>query len=255
MKLLSAVAWIFLLSACAKLDAPQPGRYRAELELAGGKAPLLLQIDGDSPQLRVALVNGDALLDAADATVREHQLHATLPNGAGEIQARFRSKTLHGEWRLRDAQGNATVLHFSAKLNAHYRFVEQPSTDNADVSGDWTLHNTGHIGAPVLQLTQTHDAIDGSMQLPGSAARMIFGQVHGDDVYLTAIGNGEVWLLRGRVNAQGNLQGQLWINAGAAQSWSAQRQEAHADAAVAVEPNDAPDQTRTVAFPWAIPTK
>lgn len=246
------------LAACAKLDAPQPGRYRAALNLKGGEAPLMLQIANEGKQLRLSLLNGDEPLVATDLRVENGALHALLPN-VGELQAKFRSNALSGEWRVTDAQGKTTVIPFDAKLNANYRFVAKPLTDNADVSGSWTLDatplsssNSAHNAMPpALQLAQTHDAVDGTLAVPGSDSRAVFGQVQGDDVYLTAIGAEQVLLFKGKVNAQGNLEGKVWINLDEAQNWSAKRSVDQPAASSFIRT----DATRQVAFPWAIPTQ
>jgi hypothetical protein len=152
--------------------------------------------------------------------------------------------------RLTDLQGKLQTLPFSASLEQHYRFQEKSSTDNADVSGYWQLEaiSPNHFSAPVtLQLQQTHDAIDGQLLLADGKPLSIYGQAQGDAVYLSSLSPGRALLFKGQVNAQGELQGELWTNLSTAQTAVARRVK---DGAVANE-----ETLRKVALPWAVPTR
>jgi len=245
------------VSGCAKLDAPEAGDYRAALTLQGGEAVLPLHIDRSGRNIQLNLKLGDHSLAASEVRVQDGQLSAVLPDHLGELQAKIRSNGLSGEWRIADAQGKSAVLPFDAKLHATYRFEEKSLTDNADVSGFWNLNaaalHVGDAASPALQLAQTHDAVDGTLLLPNNEHGIVFGQVHGDDVYFTVVGAGQVTLMKGKVNSHGDLEGKLWANSNEAQSWSAKRSEDEPAAAALFESND--DTTRRVAFPWPIPTK
>jgi len=244
------------LAACSKVAAPLPGQYRAAIELKGGEAPVQLQIAQQNGQVQLALLNGEEAVNATEVSVQNRELHALLPKRAGELQATFTSKGLTGAWQLVDTQGKTTSLPFTARLGAQYRFIDKPATDNADITGYWQLDHSVQLTAQpasasalpvVLNLKQTHDAVDGVLVVPDSAPLNLSGQVHGDDVYLSALGAGQIMLFKGKVNAHGDLEGKLWINSSEAQAWTAQRNldQPTIDAVG--------DDARQVAFPSAMP--
>jgi hypothetical protein len=253
----SAVLCLFsvALGACSKLAAPLPGHYRGAIELKGGEAPVQLQIARQNGQVQLSLLNGDATVNATQVSVQNDELHAVLPNHVGELQATFTSKGLTGEWRLVDTQGKATKLAFTARLGAQYRFIDKPTTDNADVTGYWQLDQSVQLTAQqasasampiVLNLRQTHDAVDGVLTVSDSEQLKLCGQVHGDDVYLSAIGAGQIVLFKGKVNSHGDLEGKLWLNSSEARPWTAKRtlDQPTIDAVG--------DGARQVAFPSAV---
>lgn len=241
------------LAACAKPDAPVAGRYRATLELSGGEAVLWLDITNEPQPHLIVVSDGQSL--SGEIHIQNGELQATLPNRIGKLQAKFRNTALRGEWRLTDVRGQTITLPFHATLDADYRFIERSLTDNADVSGVWSLHapplttepTTNDAASSILQLVQTHDAVDGRLPTDGDSP-VIFGQVHGDDIDFTVIGDAQVALFKGTVDKHGELHGKFWLNRDEAREWSAQRMTNQ----VGVTPDDA---TRKIAFPWAIPTQ
>jgi len=244
------------LAACSKLAAPLPGHYRAAIELKGGEAPVQLQIAQQNGQVQLSLLNGDDTVNATEVSVQNGELHALLPKHAGELQATFTSQGLSGKWQLADTQGKTTTLPFTARLDARYRFIDKAATDNADLTGYWQLDHSVQLTAQqasanampiVLNLKQTHDAVDGVLIVSDSEQLNLCGQVHGDDVYLSAIGAGQIVLFKGKVNSHGELEGKLWRNSSAAQPWTAKRNldQPTLDAVG--------DGARQVAFPSAVP--
>lgn len=239
------------LSACSKLEAPVPGEYRAYVELRGGQVPFQLRIGNDHGQPQVSLLQDGKAIAATGVSMQDGVLTAQLPQGAGSLRVTPERKSLKGELRITDAQGLAQALPFAADLGASYRFLEKGNTDNVDASGDWLLEtpSTGHFVTPVkLQLTQSHDAIDGVLQLDANTALPVVGQASGDQVFFSAIGHGRALLFKGEVTAQGELKGELWHNLDAAHAAIARR-------AATAAGDASEDALRQVALPWAVPTR
>lgn len=240
-----------LLAACAKLTMPEPGEYRATVAINGGEIPLQLRVATENGTTQVWLLQNEKALPATEVQVKDNNLYATLPAGAGQLKASISRNTLKGDLQLTDPQGKVHHFPFSAQLNKTYRFVEQSSTDNADISGFWqlTANSPDHFSTPVtLHLKQSFDAIDGKLIINQSNETLtVYGQAHGDEVYFGSIGLGRALLFKGRVNTQGQLEGQLWINASTGAA-------ALATAIKDVEP-ETQDGMRQVALPWAVPTR
>jgi hypothetical protein len=243
-----------LLGACGRLDTPSPGTYRAQVTLRGGEVPFELQIKNEDGQATLAVVHDNELLPLTSVVMQEGTLDAQLPDAAGTLHATIGRGELKGEVRLIDPQGKPQTLPFAADLDDHYRFVEKTSTDNADISGYWQLEviSPEHFAVPVtLQLQQRFDAVDGRLLLPDGKQVAVFGQVNGDEVYLSTLGQGRAMLLKGKVNQRGELQGDAWSNLSAARSWAARRMMDEQITTLA--PIDT--QVRKVALPWSVPVR
>ncbi len=251
---LSVLLLVSLLGACGKLDRPAPGTYRAQVTLRGGEVPFELQVNDENGQATLAIVRDDELQPLTGVVLKEGKLEAQLPDAAGTLHASISRGELKGEVRLIDPQGKPQTLPFAADLDDHYRFVEKPGTDNADISGYWQLEviSPEHFAVPVtLQLQQRFDAVDGRLLLPDGKQVAVYGQVNGDVVYLSVLGQGRALLLKGKVNQRGELQGESWSNLSAARNWVARRMLD--EQAVSLTPQD--ETVRRVALPWNIPTQ
>ena len=241
-----------LLSGCNRLDKPVPGTYRAHINLRGGEVPFQLQISQQQNATVVNIQRGDTLLPVSGFKTQDGAFEVEFPDAAGTLHADIGRDELHGELRLVDPHGKAVVLPFAAEINKHYRFIEQVSSDNADVAGYWVLEaiSPEHFAEPVtLHLQQRFDAVDGQLRLPDGKQLTILGQVHGDEIYLSALGYGRVLLFKGKVSAQGELQGEVWANLANVKTFAAKRMpDEQAQAAAERE-----EGIKRVALPWAIP--
>lgn len=241
------------LTACSRLNAPEPGDYRAVLNLKGGELPLLLTVtpatnatDGISLSLRV----GDHTFTAQQVTAHEGKLTVEWTE-LGTLSGEFSTQDIHGELRIVGTNGKPVALPFSAQRAQHYRFIEKSLSDNADVSGNWQLEalSADHFNVPVpMQLHQQHDQVDGSIELPQGGVIGVIGQTHGDDVLLGMLGQGRAVLLKGKVNEHGELQGEFWVNLGSAHPWMARR-----DQQATMASRDVTD--RQLGMPWAVPVR
>lgn len=244
-------ALALLVGGCQRLEKPVPGTYRAHINLRGGEVPFQLQISEQQGATLMSIQRGEVLQPATGLKLQDGDIDVEIPD-TGALHAEVGRDNLRGELRLIDNHGKPVVLPFAAELNQHYRFVEQPNSDNADIAGYWTLEaiSPEHFAEPVtLHLQQRFDAVDGQLRLPDGRQLSVLGQVHGDEVYLSALGFGRVLLFKGKVNTHGELQGEVWANLSNVKTWAAKRMtDEQASAAEQV------DSSRTVALPWAIPS-
>ena len=243
-----------LLSACGKLDSPEPGEYRAYVKVGGGEIPFMLQVSESSDGARLGVEREGELRPLTVVRMQNGALQAELPDNGGTLVADIGHRALKGELRLTDPHGKPQVLPFAADLHETYRFVAHPGTDNADISGYWELEaiSPEHFSAPVtMQLNQRFDGVDGELILPSGKHLALLGQVSNNDVYLSGLGYGRALLLKGKVGKHGELLGDLWTNLSKAQRWAAKRLPEE-DAAAQAQPEEQ-EQMRYVAFPSAVP--
>jgi hypothetical protein len=241
-----------MLCACNRLDKPVPGTYRAHINLRGGEVPFQLQISRQHDATVMGIQRGDTLVPMSGFKTQDGSFEVEFPESAGTLHADIARDELHGELRLVDPHGKAVVLPFAAEINKHYRFVEQAISDNADIAGDWVLEaiSPEHFAEPVtLHLQQRFDAVDGQLRLPDGKQMTIVGQVYGDEIYLSSLGYGRVLLFKGKVGAQGELQGEVWANLANVRTFAARRMSDEQAQAAA----ESQEGVKRAVLPWAIP--
>lgn len=203
---------LFGLCACARVNSPTVGAYRAVLQLPGGETPFGLDVAQEDGKTVLYLVNGTERARVSDVQVADGELRARFPGYENTLRAKMRRKRLEGEVVLIKTRGEQQVIPFKAELGQSWRFYEQPSTDNADVSGRWqmTLTEDGKDTPAVAELQQEHDQVTGTVLTPTGDHRFLAGQVHGEELRLATFAGGLAYLYRLRVNAQGELEGEMW---------------------------------------------
>ena len=233
------------LAACSKLNSPQPGTYRAAIQMGGGEIPMQLRVDRDKDSaLQLWVVEGDLRAQATDVVVNGNRLQATLPHQLGSLQVQVDRNRWQGQLQLAATKEQAQPFAITAKREASYRFWKDSLTDNADISGNWRVQ-LGNVSA-LMSLTQSRDIVDGQLQLHDMTCD-VMGQVHNDDLSLAAFCKGQLWLLRGGVNKAGALAGEAWRNHDSSQAWQA----THTDETI----QSSDDPSRQVSLPWAVPTR
>lgn len=200
------------LSACTRVDSPVPGTYRAVLQLPGGETPFGLDVAEEAGKPVLYLVNGAERTRVTDLRLHEHELTARFPGYENFLHAHLYRDRLEGEVVLIKTGGKQQVIPLHAQLGQSWRFFEKPSTDNADVSGRWevTLVEDGKTTRGVAELSQQHDEVTGSVLTPTGDHRFLAGQVRGEELRLSTFAGGLAYLYHLRVNAQGNLEGEVW---------------------------------------------
>jgi hypothetical protein len=202
----------FLLSGCNRSDTPAAGMYRAVLELPGGEAPFGLEVRHQNGAHVLYLLNGSERARIDAVSVSDGELQAKLPSQATLTAAIYRDRL---EGRVALLPGEANSIPFRASLGANYRFYAEPATDNADVEGHWRIRLTPDGSATVegsAQLEQRFDRVVGTITTTTGIARMVEGQVNGDDIALAAFDGKTVLLYKLRVDDAGNLDGEFWQN-------------------------------------------
>jgi hypothetical protein len=191
----------------------EPGSYRAVLELPGGDLPFGLDVAKDEGGFVLYLVNGEERVEVTDVEVADGKLEAKLPGSGGTLTATVRGGKLTGEVALAPAGGRREVLPFHAQLGTTWRFFEEPLTDNADVSGRWSVTFTDDAGgknAGVAEFSQSFERVAGTIRTPAGDRGLLAGEVRGDELHLSRFDGAHAELYRATVDAQGDLAGEHW---------------------------------------------
>jgi len=216
-----------LTTACGSRSRElEPGTYRAVLELPGGELPFGLDVAREERGVVLYLVNGEERVRVTEVTVADGRLTATMPGYENTLTAEVRGGKLAGEVSLLRVGGERQVLTFRAEAGRAWRFFAEPSTDNADVTGRWSVTFTsdqGNESPGVAEFTQSFEAVTGTILTPSGDHRFLAGEVRGDELYLSRFDGASADLYKARVDADGHLVGQYWAGRTGHQTFRAER--------------------------------
>lgn len=210
------VAPVLLTGCGAGNKELQPGAWRAVLELPGGELPFELDVASEESGFVLTLVNGEERVRVTEVVVAEGQLTATMPGNENTLTARVAGDELEGEVSLAVPGGERQVLPFKAQHGQAWRFFEEPLTDNADVSGYWTMTFTdkaGQSAAGTAEFKQSFGIVTGTVQTPTGEQRHLSGEIRDDELYLSRFDGASTCLYRAKVNERGELVGEYWSGA------------------------------------------
>ncbi len=209
--LLALPAW---LGGCGSRSRElQPGSYRAVLTTPGGELPFGLDVAAEEGRFVLQLINGDERVRVSEVTVKDGTLHAIMPGYENSLSARVSGGRLEGQVSLLRADGERQALPFGAEIGQTWRFFEEPVTDNADVSGRWSVTFTDVAGTTspgVAELTQLFGTVTGTILTPTGDHRYLAGEMRGDELHLSRFDGAQADLYRARLNERGDLVGEYW---------------------------------------------
>lgn len=212
--LVAVLCVVSCLCACAKPPSvPQVGRYRATLELPGGEAPFGLEVAQEDGAYVLYLTNGAERTRVTNVTVADGEIVAVFPGYENHLHAQVQRDGLSGSVTLIKAGGREQAIPFKARFGETHRFFAEGASDNADVSGRWSVTLTddeGETSPAVALLEQEHDRVTGTVLTPTGDHRYLEGQVSGDEVRLSTFAGGLAYLYHLRVNDRGELEGEYW---------------------------------------------
>jgi len=204
----------------------EPGTYRAVLELPGGDLPFGLDVAKEEAGLVLYLVNGEERVRVTDVIVAEGRLAATMPGYENTLTASIRGGKLQGEVSLLRAGGERQVLPFRAEADTAWRFFEEPTIDNADVAGRWSVTFTSDQGKEspgVAEFSQSFERVTGTILAPTGDHRFLAGEMRGDELFLSRFDGASAYLYKARVDADGRLVGEYWSGKTGHQKFRAER--------------------------------
>lgn len=214
-------AALFLLSCLALMPAGcakpsrdlQPGSYRAMLEVPGADIPFGLDIAREEGGFVLYLINGEERIRVDKVRAAPGRVSAVMPGSGGRLAATISGGALRGEIAFPRAGGRKEVLGFKADLGRTWRFFADPLTDNADVSGRWSVTFTdgrGRRTRAVAVLNQSFERVTGTMLLSSGEQRFLTGEVRGNELRLSRFNGDAALLYHAKVDARGALQGKYW---------------------------------------------
>jgi thiol-disulfide isomerase/thioredoxin len=220
---------LLFLAACTRTTSsePQPGSYRATVEIAAGKlVPFGLDVAQEERGTVLYVINGDERIRLDELKVGPGTLEARFPGYETVLQARVAGEELTGEVLLPRAGGKVARLPFKATLGATWRFFPDALPQNADVAGRWSVEFTGdgeRREPGVATFEQSFERVTGTVQLPDADQRFLAGEVRDEELRLSRFDGGAAVLYEARLDEQGRLVGTSWSDRGEARRFVATR--------------------------------
>lgn len=227
--MLAGLLQCLTLTGCSsRVSEPQPGTYRAVLELPGGETPFGLEVVTEDRHPVLYLSNGSERTRVSNVKIADNELHAVFPGYENSLRATLHRDALDGTVTLIKAGGVEQVIPFKARLGQTYRFFPDPKTDNADVAGRWEVtftDDSGKTSRAVAVLEQHHDRVTGTFITASGDHRFLGGQMHGDELRLSTFAGGLAYLYKLQVSRGGTLAGEYWQGLDGHEKVAARRNE------------------------------
>jgi peroxiredoxin len=205
------------------------GTYRVVLRTPGGELPFGLELKRQGSGLVGYLINGQERLQLSDVRITGSHLEIRMPGYENVLTADAAGNELQGEVFLVKPNGKNQHVPLHAALGQTYRFFENASSDNADVSGRWAMKLIDDSGAPevaVGEFSQSHDVVSGTILTTTGDHRYLAGQVKGDELYLSTFDGAHVFLYKAKIIPDGSLDGDWWSGLAYHEKWTGKRDAA-----------------------------
>lgn len=245
----AAAGLAVLLAACGRPSEPIAGVYRATLTLPGGELPFRMDVVKEADATVIYLVNGDERIRVSDWSMTDGMLIAKFPGIENRLTAKVSRTSLDGEVVMIRRNGEEQKLPFHAELGQTFRFFDKAPSDNIDVAGRWDVTFTGDDGKSypaVGEFQQSHDQVTGTFLASTGDHHFLAGQVRGDELFLSMFNGQHAFLYKGRVDAEGTLNGEYWSGSHSHERFVAKR---NAEAQLPSDPTAAKDETLSFTFP------
>jgi thiol-disulfide isomerase/thioredoxin len=129
--------------------------------------------------------------------------------------------TLNGYW-YKTKYDTGSAIPFMAHRGGQYKFASRSTRLPDEVGGLWS----GEIGpgTPALfPLIQKGPELSGTVRTPYGDYRYLTGLMDGDSLWMSGMDGGSAYLLRGRLEENGTLQGLIYSAKGPGRPWTAIR--------------------------------
>ena len=202
------------------------GTYRVVLQTPGGELPFGLELKQQDSGLIGYLVNGQERLQLSDVKITGSHLEIRMPGYENVLTADAAGNELQGEVFLVKLNGKNQHVPLHAALGQDFRFFENASSDNADVSGRWAVKFIDDSGTPeaaVGEFSQSHDVVSGTILTTTGDHRYLAGQVKGDELYLSTFDGAHVFLYKAKIIPDGSLDGDWWSGLAYHEKWTGKR--------------------------------
>jgi len=234
MKRLLFLGLCALMSSCTRTDptppALQEGTWRAVLQVPGGELPFTFEVSTANDAPVITLINGPDRVAITEVKWQETELTLRMPGFENRIVAKLDGDQLRGTLTMIKAKGAHQQIPFTAKFGETWRFSREAAataTTPVNVTGRWavTFDGNGKPSPGVGEFTQTGDLVTGTFLTTTGDHRFLAGEWRDGELRLSKFDGGHVFLYRGTLDANGQLQGKFGSGLAWVEDWNARRDE------------------------------
>ena len=204
-----------MLNACSQDSTPQVdglrvGPWRAVLQLPGGELPFGMSVSARDGKPVVTLVNGDNRVEVTEITVKDNTVAMLMPGFENRIDGRIDEGVITGTLTMVKAGGKLQKIPLVATHGQAWRFFEQAApTGGESMAGRWafTFGPADKTSPAVGEFTQQGSRVFGTVMTPTGDHRYLDGELRNGELQLSKFDGGHVFLYRGKLSADGSLQG------------------------------------------------
>jgi len=208
---------LIMLNACSPDSTPQVdglrvGPWRAVLQLPGGELPFGMSVSARDGKPVVTLINGDNRVEVTEITIKDDTVAMLMPGFENRIDARIDEGVITGTLTMVKAGGKLQTIPLVATQGQAWRFFEQPTPSSDSIAGRWAI-TFGPADKPspaVGEFTQQGSRVFGTVMTPTGDHRYLDGELRNGELQLSKFDGGHVFLYRGKLLADGSLQGRFY---------------------------------------------
>jgi len=224
---------LIMLNACSPDSTPQVdglrvGPWRAVLQLPGGELPFGMSVSARDGKPVVTLINGDNRVEVTEITIKDDTVAMLMPGFENRIDARIDEGVITGTLTMVKAGGKLQKIPLVATHGQAWRFFEQATPSSDSLAGRWAI-TFGPADKPspaVGEFTQQGSRVFGTVMTPTGDHRYLDGELRNGELQLSKFDGGHVFLYRGKLLADGSLQGKFYSGTAFEDLFVARRDEA-----------------------------
>lgn len=224
---------LIMLNACSPDSTPQVdglrvGPWRAVLQLPGGELPFGMSVSARDGKPVVTLINGDNRVEVTEITIKDDTVAMLMPGFENRIDARIDEGVITGTLTMVKAGGKLQKIPLVATHGQAWRFFEQATPSSDSIAGRWAI-TFGPADKPspaVGEFTQQGSRVFGTVMTPTGDHRYLDGELRNGELQLSKFDGGHVFLYRGKLLADGSLQGKFYSGTAFEDLFVARRDEA-----------------------------
>ena len=232
------------LLAAVGCRAPSPATepaarqwYRANVATEEGQEfPFFLELPANCNTDTATIANGDERIPVPCQRFGGHLLLDFPVYGMRISAEAAKGGDLEGRWERTGGARRKERLRFGANplaaLDARRRFASGPANEGAtgpprDVSGIWRMQLDAYGLAKGVFEQEAPGVVRGTIEVPSDYGdlRFLAGNLHGGKLRVSTFDGGHAYALRGRLEADGSMEGEFVSSDGVRDTFSAKRSE------------------------------
>lgn len=211
-----------------KTALPAKGLWRATLDLGKEILPFNFELEGDSTNFTMFLVNASERLQIDEISIEKDSLFIRMPVFDTEFRARILSSTkLEGIW-YNHSRGDDYSIPFEAEHGVSSRFDNNKDIKPSRIDGRWKTtfaEDDASIYMAVGIFEQEADQVVGTFLTETGDYRFLQGNVIGDTLKLSAFDGDHAYVFVAQLQPDGSLRGEFFSGIHSYITWTAQRDD------------------------------